>query len=410
MALERVLAGAAPDSPARSWLSVLLLHISSQTACSRADLARATGLSRSTVTARVEELIRHGIVREGRAETSAGGRPPVILSLNADAGVILSADLGAIHARLSVTDLNGHPLAQSTHDIDIADGPDVVLTWLHQQFRSLLALAERSADAVRGIGLGLPGPVEHSTGTVVRPPIMPGWDGYVVPDFFAGRYEAPVLVDNDVNVMAMGEYWTRERNVEHLLFVKIGTGIGCGIVSHGRLLRGAQGAAGDIGHVRVAQNDTLCVCGNLGCLEAVAGGGALACDLRAAGLEARTARDVARLAMEGNALARRSVRKASLHVGDVLASLVNFYNPTAIVLGGPLAELNEDLLAGIRSGVYQRALPLATRSLLIETSKAGNGAGAVGATVLALQHVLSPIGLQRLMNSGRSKRTRSNGC
>ena len=146
---------------------------------------------------------------------------------------------------------------------------------------------------VRGVGVGVPGPVAFSRGEPVAPPIMPGWDGFSVPNWFGKHYEAPVLVDNDVNIMALGEHWTHWRDIEHLLYVKIGTGIGCGIVAGRRIHRGAQGAAGDIGHVRLAGHDeVVCRCGNIGCLEAVAGGRALASNLTALGLTADSSRDV----------------------------------------------------------------------------------------------------------------------
>jgi predicted NBD/HSP70 family sugar kinase len=206
-----------------------------------------------------------------------------------------------------------------------------------------------------------------------------------------------VLVDNDVNMMALGEYGQRP-DVAHLLYVKVGTGIGCGIVSDGVLHRGSAGAAGDIGHIRVpGHEDVTCRCGNTGCVEAVASGGAIVATLREAGLAVADTRDVVRLVCEGNASARRQVRLAGQRIGEVLAAVVSFHNPDVIVLGGSLAELHEDLLADIRGVVYRRALPLATRTLSIETSALGDRAGAQGACRLALTHLLSPAGLTVLL-------------
>jgi len=200
--------------------------------------------------------------------------------------------------------------------------------------------------------------------------------------------------------MALGEFWGRHGTLDGLLFVKIGTGIGCGIISHGQVHRGADGAAGDIGHVRVAdKDDFICQCGNTGCVEAVASGSAIAKELRAAGVEANSSADVVRLGIEGNALARRQVRLAGQCVGEVLASVVSFYNPTTIVVGGALAQMRDDLLAGVRSVVYQRALPLATRNLTIETSQLEQRAGVTGGAVLASQNALSTRGLAEWLTS-----------
>jgi predicted NBD/HSP70 family sugar kinase len=210
-----------------------------------------------------------------------------------------------------------------------------------------------------------------------------------------------VLVDNDVNVMALGEYWGRGLTGGELLYVKVSTGIGCGIIINGKVHRGADGAAGDIGHVQVADHsdDSLCACGNIGCLEAVASGSALARKLGTEGLPTSTARDVVDLAKGGDARAVRSVRVAGQQIGVVLASLVNFYNPSIIVIGGALADLRDDLLAGIRGVVYHRALPLATRHLRIETTALGRHAGIRGALILAAEHARSPAAVYEFLEA-----------
>ena len=233
----------------------LLRLIRNGEAVTRADLVRRTGLARSTVAQRLDALLAHQLVYEAGGSASTGGRPPTVLAFNQGAGVVLVADLGATHSRLVVSDLAGAPLAETTFDMDIADGPDSVLERVNERFSQLLNEISRSASEVRGVGVGVPGPVAFSRGEPVAPPIMPGWDGFSVPNWFGKHYEAPVLVDNDVNIMALGEHWTHWRDIEHLLYVKIGTGIGCGIVAGRRIHRGAQGAAGDIGHVRLAGHD-----------------------------------------------------------------------------------------------------------------------------------------------------------
>jgi predicted NBD/HSP70 family sugar kinase len=379
-----------------------MLHlIRDEEAVTRAELARRTGLARSTVAQRVDALIAQRLVYEAGGSESTGGRPPTLLAFNHDAGVVLVADLGATHSRLAVSDLAANPLAELAEDIDIALGPERVLDWVRDRFLKLLGHADRNEADVRGIGVGVPGPVAFHTGQPVSPPIMPGWDGFSIPGWFADHYDVPVLVDNDVNIMAVGEHWTHWRTVEHLLFIKVGTGIGCGIVAGGHIHRGAQGAAGDIGHIRLSdQDDVVCRCGNLGCLEAVAGGRALAERLTDAGAEAKTSRDVVELVRAGNPLATRLVREAGRHLGEVLAEAVNFFNPGVIVIGGDLGQVHEQLLAGVREVTFRRSLPLATGELNTVPSQLGDRAGVIGAAIMALDRVLSPEAIDRAMQEG----------
>jgi predicted NBD/HSP70 family sugar kinase len=357
----------------------------------RTDLASQTGLGRSAVSQAVTALIANGLLREVGQGTSTGGRRPVVLAFDQQAGVILAADLGATHSRIAVTDLGGEPLAEVAEDIDIARGPGIVLGWVEERFEDVLTLAGRTPGDVRGVGMGVPGPVEFATGRPVSPPIMPGWDGFPVPERFEERYGVPALVDNDVNIMALGEHRVKWSDSEHLLFVKVGTGIGCGIIAEGRIHRGALGAAGDLGHVRVSgHDDAVCHCGNSGCVEAVASGGAMARQLGALGLKARTSRDVVSLAKGGNPEAVRRVREAGRLLGQVLASAVNFFNPAAIVVGGDVADADQLLLAGVREVVYQRSPPLATQHLKIVQSALGDRAGIRGAAAMVIENVLSP--------------------
>ncbi len=366
----------------------------------RAEIARRTGLSRSTVAQRVDTLRKHGLVPEAGGDSS-GGRPATALAFNDGSGVVLCADLGATHSRLAVCDLGGAPLAEELEpDLDIADGPEAVLGVVDERFGALLAVAGRTAAHVRGVGLGVPGPVAFDRGEPTNPPIMPGWDGFSIPGWFAGRYDAPVLVDNDVNIMALGEHWAGWRDRRHLLFIKVGTGIGCGIVANGLIHHGAKGAAGDIGHIRLAGQDATCRCGNHGCLEAVSGGAALARRLTEQGSDARTSRDVVRLVKAGDAVATQLVREAGRNLGEVLAGCVNFFNPEVIVIGGDVGQSSQQLLAGVREVVFQRSLPLATEEMRVVPSELGDRAGVIGAAIMMIEHVLSPDAIDRAI--GRS--------
>ena len=381
----------AKNNGATAGAGAMLQAIRDTESTTRAELVASTGLARSTVAHRIEALLARGLVVPIGENASTGGRPPQAFAFNADEGVILGADLGATHCRLAVTDLRARVIAEERHDIAIADGPDAVLHWLEESLRALVAVTGRSPADVRGIGVGVPGPVEFATGTPVAPPIMPGWDGYPVAGRLARGFGAPTLVDNDVNIMALGEHWTACREFDHMLFVKVGTGIGCGIISEGRIHRGALGAAGDIGHIHVLEHDdVLCRCGNQGCLEAVAGGAAVAAKLSAEGLEAHNTGDVVMVVREGRPRAVQIVRQAGRELGGVLAAAVNFFNPSVIVIGGDMAHANEPLLAGVRQLVYERAVPLGTRSLRITRSTLDDRAGVVGAAVMLIEHILAP--------------------
>jgi predicted NBD/HSP70 family sugar kinase len=253
---------------------------------------------------------------------------------------------------------------------------------------------------VRAIGIGVPGPVEFSTGRPFHPPLMPGWHDFPVPSAFA-RYDCPVFVDNDVNVMALGEIGVAGPEAqENVLVVKVGTGIGCGIVVAGRIYRGAQGSAGDIGHIAVAPphgQNVLCRCGNDNCLEAFAGGAAIVRDAVAAGLPVETTRDVAERAARGEPEALELVRTAGRSIGTVLASLVNFFNPHRIVMTGGVAQAGAPLLAGIREAVYGRSLPLAARSLDIRVSDAPELSGRLGAALMAIEGYLDDKVVERAL-------------
>ncbi|MBB5475305.1 putative NBD/HSP70 family sugar kinase [Cellulomonas hominis] len=366
----------------------------------RADLAASTGQARSTITTRVDQLLAAGLIAPAGEASSTGGRPPTTFAFRPDARLVLAVDLGATHARLAVTDLASTVLAEAEAPLAIAAGPEVVLDWVVEHGRELLASTGRPLRDLASVGVGLPGPVEHSTGRPINPPIMPAWDDVDVRGLLAARLGAEVLVDNDVNLMALGEHRTAWPDVDDMLFVKVATGIGSGIISDGRLRRGAQGAAGDIGHIAVpGAADVPCRCGNLGCLEAVASGRALAETLTATGLPAANGADVVALVRSGDLAAGRAVRQAGREIGSVLAACVSLLNPSLVVIGGVVAEAGEHLIAGIREVVYQRSLPLATQHLRIVTSQARSQVGILGASAMAVDHVLSPGAIDALLEA-----------
>jgi len=382
----------------------------------RSELVERTGLSRSIVAQRVGELLERGLVVECDPGPSTGGRPARQLAFRAYAGHVLVADLGATSIDVAVTTLDGRILGHRDEPADIAVGPETALGRVDELFDQLLATTRALPGRLWGIGIGVPGPVEFRTGRPTSPPIMPGWDGYPVRDRFAQRFDAPVWVDNDVNVLALGEWRSGvAAGHDNVIVVKVGTGIGAGIISDGRLHRGAQGSAGDIGHIQVSDDrSVVCRCGNIGCLEALAGGAAIARDGEAAARARRsprllaaldrqgfvTAEDVARAVSFGDPVAVELLQAAGRRIGSMLASVVNFFNPSLVVIGGGVAQSGEVLLASIREVVFRRSLPLATRELLIQRSTLGGLAGVIGASSMVMDQLFSRESLARWVGAG----------
>jgi predicted NBD/HSP70 family sugar kinase len=357
----------------------------------RADLAGITGLGRGAISSRLEALLRLGLVAPVSGAPSTGGRPSARLAFNPGAGLAAAADVGATHATMALTDLSGRVLVESTERLEISSGPEPVLNWLTMTLSGQLKALKRPAADILAVGIGLPGPVEHSSGKAISPPIMPGWDGFDVPAYVRQTFDVPVLVDNDVNLMALGERATRWPNEDNMIFLKVATGIGSGVVSGGILQRGAAGVAGDVGHIAVSRGaGTLCRCGKSACLEAIAGAPAIAAQLRENGLEAITGNDVVTLVRSGDLTAIQAVRQAGRDIGEMLTMCVSLFNPSLIVVGGSLAQSGEHLIAGIREMVYTRSTPLATQHLNITQSEAGPEAGIVGASILAIEYALAP--------------------
>jgi predicted NBD/HSP70 family sugar kinase len=368
----------------------ILQLVRAEPSVARASLIERSGLSRSTVSQRLEQLLALGLISDVEG-ASTGGRKPSLFTFNPTAGVILAAGVGATHSRLAVTDLTGRRLADRAADMDVGLGPEVVLSWVEDQFEQMLLETGYAREDVMGVGVAIPAPVETATGKPVLPPIMPGWDAYPIPDRLTHTYSVPILVDNDVNAMALGEQRTYYRDIADLLFLKLGTGIGCGIVSNHQVQRGADGSAGDLGHVHTtAGGGALCRCGKFGCLEAVASGGAIARQLREQGIEAMTPRDVVALVQKGDMTAIELVRESGRLIGASLAGAVNLLNPRVIVVGGDLAQVEQHLMPGIRELVYQRSISLATRHLRIVRSQLNDHAEVVGASMMAIDHILSP--------------------
>jgi len=380
----------------------------------RQRLVHATGLSRAVVTQRVAQLLDYGLLAEGELGPSTGGRAPRLLRLRADAGHLLVADLGATSIDVAVADLSGAVVGHLEETADIADGPDVILDRVEAMFVDCRRGVEAPGQ-LWGIGIGVPGPVEFESGRPVAPPIMPGWDRHPVRDRFAS-YGVPVWVDNDVNVMALGEARAGvAAGQDNVVFVKVGTGIGAGIIVHGKLLRGADGCAGDVGHMQVNETrEVVCRCGNVNCLEALAGGAAIGRDGEAAARAGRSpflahvleqkgaldVRDIGRAASHGDAVSVELLTNSGRLIGQMLAGVVNLLNPSMIVLGGGVVRTGDLILATVREGVYRRSLPLATRDLAVKRSTLDGIGGAVGAAAMVLDELFAPHRLGEWLEHG----------
>jgi len=375
---------------------------------SRAELGEAVELSKSKVAIELDRLTELGFVETAGLAASRGGRRSHVVALASHLRFV-GVDIGATSIDVAITDGELRLLARASAPADVREGPNTVLDQVLELVGK--ARSDGAAPEVHGVGVGVPGPVSQRDGAPVVPPIMPGWNHFPVRDTLGAALGAPVMVDNDVNIMALGELHAgTARSVRDLLFVKVGTGIGCGIVVGGEVYRGVTGCAGDIGHIQVEEasaTSPVCSCGNAGCLEAWFGGAALARDADAAArsgrsswlaerLESRaadggtlSAADVGAAAEAGDPVAVALIRDGGHRLGQVLASLVSFFNPGLVVIGGGVAGLGHQLLAEVRSVVYRRSLPLATGNLPIVLSELGGTAGVIGAARLVSDSVLS---------------------
>jgi predicted NBD/HSP70 family sugar kinase len=383
----------------------------------RPELEAVTGLGRTVVNDRVREGVDLGVLAEVEAAPSGRrrGRPSRSIRFRAEAGVILAASVGEVSLHAAVTDLDGRDLVREFRSIDVQDGPQKVLRTVHESFRRLLRTLGSPAP-VWAVSVGLPGPTDHPTGRVVSPPTIPGWAGFDARSWFAARYDAPIWVDNETNLRALGE-WERGEPQERrdLLYVKVATGIGSGLVTGGRLHRGDSGAAGDIAHVHVTDDPAaVCRCGKTGCLEAVAGGWALVRTLtdqaragespvlaeRLAEAGHLTGEDIGRAVEAGDEAARAAVSRAARVTGSAIAGVVSFANPGTLVLGGGVLRTGNLFFEEFRQAVLEGGIELATQGLTIRTASLADTEGTTGAALLAAENLLRPRALQLWLADG----------
>lgn len=400
----------APDS-----LALVLDLIRHGATRTRPELVHRLGLGRKVVTQRVQELIDAGLVEEGELAPSTGGRAARELRFRAEAGHVLVAEISATKITTGVSDLASRLLTDRQEPTHEDSDPERLLSRVETLFDELISARPTGSPTIWGIGIGVLGPVDAVTGRPVECPMLPRWANYPVRDRLAARYQLPVWVENEANLMALGEFraGVAQGHLD-MAFVKIGSGIGAGIISNGQLHRGAHGMAGEIGHTIVVDDtSTRCWCGNPGCLTSWASGSALAWfateaadqghSSQLAGRLANhqlTAQDVAAAAAAGDPTSVRLLDRAGELVGQVVAGVVNSHNPSMVVIGGGVAGAGDAFLAAIKRSVYQRSFPMTTRDLAVTRSQLGARAGLIGASVMVADAVMSRSWLGRWIERG----------
>jgi predicted NBD/HSP70 family sugar kinase len=354
---------------------------------SRAEIARRTGLSASTVSAIIAELQREGLVSDqpfADGPGPRGGRPAAGIALHRSAGVAVGVDFGKRHLAVAVCDLSHEVLAETWVEMDEDYAADTAMERARQLIRGALADADTAASSAVGVGLGLPGPLHAITGTLGSSTILPGWSGVRLGDL-EGHFELPVFIDNDANLGARAEsLWGAGRGSDPLVYLKVATGIGSGLIANGQVLTGAGGTAGEIGHIVVHEGGDICRCGNRGCLETVASAAAVVQMLERALGETLELEDVISRAHDGDLACARALADAGRNIGVATATLCNLFNPQCIAVGGSLGTAGDLLLNPMRESLGLRAIPSAAADVRIVQAELGERAELLGALALVL--------------------------
>lgn len=385
--------------------AIVLNIIRQEGSISRAEIAHRTKLSRSAVSNIINSLLRDGLVQHSEKGESNGGRRPIMLNFNYSAGYILGIDVGANHLLGVITDLEGNTLAENYSSFDISVGPEKGLAQIISHIQEVLTVHNVPRNRLLGIGVGVPGPLDYTTGAVIAPPIMPGWDRFPLRQLLTQEFGLPVLVENDANLGAVAEKWRGAGlGYQHLAYVKMGTGIGCGLILDGKIYRGQRGSAGEIGHITITRDGPPCKCGSYGCLESMAAVPAISNRARLAIEAGRkttlsihsappTPQEIADAAWQGDKLALELIEDAGRYIGTALATLINLFNPGIIVLGGGVTAIGEPLLNPIRETARNRSLLVSYEETEIVIGKLGREAVALGAVMLVLQEIFRAPGL-----------------
>ena len=368
---------------------------------SRAEIARRTGLSRSTVSEVVEGLLESRLVAEVGDGPSEGGRRPVVLQFQDDAYGILGIDVGAAHVAAALVDLRGQVLAWEYRPHPVRTDPTGTSSLMVELSESCLKRWKLGIDRLAGIGVAVPSPVDPRDSDRVSDVVMPDWKGQSVGGALRERFQVPVFVDNDANLGALAErWWGAGRDVDDFVYVKVATGVGAGLIVRKEIYRGATGVAGEIGHLAIDPKGEPCVCGLRGCLATRVGSRALIA--RAIALRddypdsTLTGREVTITAIEdaalaGDPLALHVVDEAAEYLGIAVAGMLNLVNPGRVIIGGGLSRLGELLLSRLRRSMSSRTLVSSIAPTEIVASELGPRTVALGAATLVLQNALADL-------------------
>ncbi len=364
---------------------------------SRTDLADQMGLTRAAVTLIVNDLIENEVILEAESRAIPSGRPPVVLEINPKRGLVAAVDMGATHMNIAIADFSAKIIGEKYLPLNIQQGPLICLPEVSRNLKELLKEHGIDSSQLMAVGIGVPGPVITDAGMVVSPPIMPGWDGYPIRKTLEQELGCSISLNNDAELGALGEWaYGAGRGEKNLAFIKVGSGIGAGLILNQQIYGGTTGSAGEIGHLTIDENGPLCTCGNRGCLEAFAGGHAIALQARhlvesgkrtllsSIPIENLTAQEVAKAARRGDLPSQDIIMRAGKFIGIAIAGLVNLFNPGAVIIGGGVAQSGDLLTNSIRQAVRERSLRASEQGVHITTAMLGRRSSLMGATVQAV--------------------------
>lgn len=364
---------------------------------SRTDLADKMGLTRAAVSLIVNDLLESQVIQEAESRSTPSGRPPIILEINPTRGLVGAIDMGATHLSIALADFTARIHHETEYPFDIKDGPETCIEEAAKYLNQMLAGLQLSVSDLSAIGIGVPGPVNTEAGMVIAPPIMPGWDHFPIRETLEKKWDCPITLNNDAELGALGEWaYGAGRGEKNIAYIKIGSGVGAGLILNQQIYGGTTGAAGEIGHLTIDEDGPLCNCGNHGCLEAFAGGHAIARQgqlLAKSGkrtllsnmpLDKITALEVTEAARHGDLHAQEIIKRAGTSIGIAIAGLINLFNPSIVIIGGGVAQIGDTLTNPIRKAVRERAMRASEQSVRITTGMLGRRSLLIGATIQAI--------------------------
>jgi glucokinase-like ROK family protein len=364
---------------------------------SRTDIAVGLGLTRAGVTVIINDLIENGVILETESRSTPSGRPPVVLEINPKRGWVAAVDMGAAHLGIALGDLSAYIFEETEQPFCIDDGPELCLAEVNRVLKAMLDRHGLGFEDLSAVGVSVPGPVVTEMGMVMAPPIMPGWDRFPIRDTLEKLWNVPITLNNDADLGALGEWaFGAGRGEKNVVFIKVGTGIGAGLIINKQIYVGTTGSAGEIGHLTIDENGPLCTCGNHGCLEAFASGRAIeiqAQKLVASGkrtlladpnLKRIRVHDVAEAARRGDLAAQEILNRSGTFIGIAIAGLINIINPSVVIIGGGVAEVGDLLTTPIRKMVRERSLHVSEHAVRITTAMLGRRSTLIGTIVQAI--------------------------